>query len=201
MNRVPIGLATCLVAAVTVGCGTVTASQPVTGAATTAAGHAGQTPRTATRGPAQARPTSPGPTSPRPAGTGVPPGCQGAAPGGPILLITTAGNGKTYCVRVGDQVEVQLQGTRSSPWLEPLASSNVLRPVPNGQLSPVAGLTEKWFAGARPGQVFITSIRPPCQGLVMFRKAELEPAYPLPKLYSLRSCTPERRFSVVIMVS
>ena len=49
--------------------------------------------------------------------------------------------------------------------------------------------------------MFITSIRPPCQGLVMFGKTELKPAFPLPKLYSLRSCTPERRFIVVIMVS
>lgn len=190
MNRTSIGLATCLVAAVTAGCGTVTASQPVTGGHTTVGGHTVQTPGTASRGPA----------SPGPAGTGAPLGCRSAVPGGQVLLITMSGNAKTYCVRVGQQVEVQLRGTRSSHWLAPLASSNALRPVPHGELSLVAGLTEEWFTGVRPGQVRITSVRPPCQGSIRKWESGIEPANPLPQVYPLRACAPERRFSVSIVV-
>jgi hypothetical protein len=183
MNRILIGLVTCIVATVTVGCGTVAASQPVTGgqttaaAHTTAAGHTGQAP-----------------------GTGAPSGCHRAAPGGSLLLITMAGNGTTYCMRVGEQVAVQMRGTSSSRWQVPLASSTVLRPVPHGEMSLVAGLTEEWFVGARPGQVLITSVRIPC--LVSKAKWEggLEPTFPLPTAYPRGACVPEQRFSVSIVV-
>jgi hypothetical protein len=198
MNRMPIGLAACLIAAVTAGCGTVTSSQAVTGGpgmAPGATGQAGHTPGTARYGPAGARPASTGP-----AGGGALAGCQGPAPAGQSLLITTASNGKTYCVRVGQQVDVQLRGTRSSPWLGPLASSNVLTAVPNGELSLVAGLTEEWFAGARPGQVIITSVRPPCRVSMPQWKTGIQPAFPVPKSYPLRFCAPEHRFSVSIIV-
>jgi hypothetical protein len=178
---------------VTVGCGTVTASQPVTGSHTTAGGHTGQGTATSTRGPASTPLASSRPS------TGAPFGCQGAAAGGQILSITMASNGKTYCARVGEQVVVRLRGTLSSPWLQPLASSSVLTSVPNGELSLVAGLTEGWFAGARPGQASITSVRPPCQ-VAIPRKPELEPGFPVPESYPLRFCAPERRFSVVIVV-
>jgi hypothetical protein len=189
MNRMLIGLATFLVAAVTVGCGTVAASQPVAGGPTTA-GHTGQTAAAASRGSASARP----------AATGTLAGCQGAAPGGQLLVITMAGNGKTYCMRVGQEVEVQLHGTSSRPWLAPLASSSVLKPVPNGELSLIAGLTEGRFAGARAGQALITSIRPPCKGTIGYSKNKVEPAFPVPTLYPLRSCAPESRFSVTLVV-
>jgi hypothetical protein len=64
MNRMPIGLAACLIGAVTAGCGTVTSSQAVTGGpgmAPGATGQAGHTPGTASHGPAGARPASTGP--------------------------------------------------------------------------------------------------------------------------------------------
>jgi hypothetical protein len=127
-------------------------------------------------------------------------GCRSAVPGGQVLLITMAGDGKTYCVRVSRQVEVQLRGTRSSHWLAPLASSNALRAVPHGELSLVAGLTEEWFTAVRPGQVLITAVRPPCQGSIWKRESGIEPADPLPQVYPLRACAPERRFSVSIVV-
>jgi hypothetical protein len=189
MNRISTGLATLLVAAATAGCGTVTASQPVAGGPTTA-GHTGQAPAAASRGSASARP----------AATGTLAGCQGAAPGGQLLVITMAGNGKTYCMRVGQEVEVQLRGTISSPWLAPLASSSVLKPVPNGELSLIAGLTEGRFAAAQAGQALITSIRPPCKGAIGYSKNELQPAFPLPRTYPLRSCAPDGRFSVTLVV-
>jgi len=193
MIRVSTGLAACLVAGVTAGCGTVTASQPVTGGHATAGGHAGPATATATRGPAGTPPASSRTSA------GAPSGCRGAAAGGQILSITMASNGKTYCARLGEQVVVRLRGTLSSPWLRPLASSSVLTSVPNGELSVVAGLTEGWFAGVRPGQVFITSVRPPCQ-VAIPRKGDLEPGFPVPESYPLRYCAAEPRFSVLIVV-
>ncbi len=149
----------------------------------------------------QRRPTSARPASTGPAG-GEPTTCQDSAAAGQPLLITTASNGKTYCVRVGEQVEVQLRGSVSSMWLEPLASSNVLTPVPNGELSLVAGLTEEFFAAARTGQVLITSVRPPCQFDIPQWKTGggIEPADPVPKTYPLRFCAPAHRLSVSILV-
>ena len=208
MNRVSIGLVTCLVAAVTAGCGTVTASQPVTGGPTTAAGQTGQAPGTAVHGSPAAVHGSPtavhgSPTavaaSRRPAGIGAPSGCQSAVPGGPVLLITMAGNGKSYCVRVGERVVVQLRRTLSARWLAPLASSNALRPVPNGELPLIAGLTEGWFAGARPGQAFITSVQPPCR-VLNEAAGDLQPASSVPTSHPIGICAAEHRFSVLIVV-
>jgi hypothetical protein len=197
MNRMTIGLAACL-AAVTAGCGTVTASQQGAGGHTavpSTTGRTSQTPGTASHGPASARPASTGP-----AGYGLSAGCPGGvSPQG--LVITLAGNGKTYCVRVGEKLDVYLHGTVASMWLEPLASSNVLRPIPNGARSLVQGLTGASFAAARPGQVLITSVRPPCQfGIAQWKQGGIEPAFPLPKTYPLRSCSPQRRFSTTIIV-
>ena len=127
--------------------------------------------------------------------TGAPSGCQ--HPTGNV--VTLASNGKTYCVKVGQKFDVYLRGTVASRWLEPLASSNVIRPVPNGALSLVAGLTGASFAGARPGQVLITSLRPPCAGAIT-QKNEAEPAFPVPKTYPLHACAPQRRFSVTVIV-
>jgi hypothetical protein len=153
--------------------------------------------RTANHGPASARPAGTGPASGGGLGT-----CHGSAAAGQPLLITTASNGKTYCVRVGEQVEVQLRGSVSSMWLEPLASSNVLTPVPNGELSLVAGLTEEFFAAARPGQVLITSVRPPCQfDIPQWKMGGILPDNPVPKTYPLRFCAPAHRLSVSILVT
>jgi len=140
-------------------------------------------------GTVTASPSGGGPTP-----TGVAPSCQQPASG----ALTLASNGKTYCVRVGEHFVVYLRGTVSSPWLAPLASSNVIGRVPDGALSLVAGLTAGSFAGARPGRVLITSIRPPCA--VIIDKNEAQPKGSLPKTYPLRSCVPQRRFSVSIIV-
>ena len=180
------GLAACLLAAVTAGCGTVTASSPGGGAHTTASAVPAAASASATR-PSQA---SGAPN----AGTGLPPDCQLLVNG----ALTLASNGKTYCVRVGEKFEVYLRGTLSSRWLPPLASSNVIVPVPNGAFSLIAGLTAGSFAGARPGRVLITSIRPPCAAITS--RNEAQPKGAVPKTYALQSCAPERRFSVSIIV-
>ena len=165
MNFRSSGLVACLLAAVTAGCGTATASSPAGGAQTTASS------------------------------TGVPSSCQ--HPAGDVL--TLASSGKTYCIKVGEKFDVYLRGTVASRWLAPLASTDAIKPVPNGALSLVAGLTGASFAGARPGQVFITSLRPPCAGAIT-QKNEAEPAFPLPKTYPLHACAPQRRFSVTVIV-
>ena len=56
-------------------------------------------------------------------------------------VITQADSGKTYCVRVGDQVAIILMSTQKNLWLEPLVSSNALEGVPNGAASLVEGAT------------------------------------------------------------
>jgi hypothetical protein len=191
MNLRSTGLAACLVAAATAaaaGCGTVTASSSAGGAQTTTASpvHPSAS-ATATR-----QGSAPGIVN---ASTGAPSSCQ--HPAGEVL--TLASNGKTYCIKVGEKFDVYLRGTVASRWLVPLASSDVIKAAPNGALSLVAGLTGASFAGARPGQVFITSLRPPCAGAIT-QKNEAEPAFPLPKTYPLHACALQRRFSVTVVV-
>jgi hypothetical protein len=77
--------------------------------------------------------------------------------------ITQADSGKTYCVRVGDQVTIILHSTQKNLWLEPLASGNVLDGVPNGAASLVEGATGAWYKATRPGRSVVTSVRPPCR--------------------------------------
>jgi hypothetical protein len=166
-------------AAMTAGCGTVTASPSGGGAHPTAS---------AVHATAGAPPVS----NPAP---GAGSGCQHPA----ARVLTLASNGKTYCVRVGEKFDVYLRGTLASRWLIPLASSDVIRPVPNGGLSLIAGLTGESFAGVRPGQVLITSVRLPCPGLVM-QKSEALPKRPVPRTYRLVACAPQHRFSVSIIV-
>jgi hypothetical protein len=127
--------------------------------------------------------------------TGAPSGCQHPAGG----VVTLASNGKTYCIMVGEKFDVYLRGTVASRWLAPLPSSDAIKPIPNGGFSLIAGLTGASFAGARPGSVFITSLRPPCAGAIT-QKNEAEPAFPVPKTYPLHACAPQRRFIVTVIV-
>ena len=183
-------VAACLVAAVTAGCGTVPASssgggtQPTAMQATVSAGHATVS--------AAATRQSQAPS----AVTATRSGCQHLAADSALTL---ASNSRTYCIGVGEHFSVYLRGTLASRWLVPLASSNVIVGTPNGAMSLIAGLTGASFAGARPGQALITSVRPPCAGS-LGGKNEFEPSGPLPKTYPLHVCAPQRRFSVVIIV-
>jgi hypothetical protein len=181
MNFRSSGVAAGLLAVVVTGCATAPASSPGPGAHPT--------------GPAASATTQTQSPSVVTATTAAPSGCQRSAND----TLTLASNGKTYCVRVGEHFDVYLRGTVASPWLEPLASTNVIVGVPNGALSLVAGLTGASFAGARPGRVLITSLRPPCAGAIT-QKNEAEPKFPLPKTYPLHACAPQRRFSVTVIV-
>ena len=183
MNIRSSAVAAGLLAAVTVGCGTVTASS-------SGGAHPTASPSHAAASATAAKPSQ----APSASNVGARSGCPRPAGG----TLTLARNWKTYCVRVGERFDVYLRGTVASPWLEPLASSNVIKPVPNGALSLVAGLTGESFAGARTGRVFITSVRMPCPGAVV-QKNELEPAGPVPKTYRLAACAPQHRFVVTVM--
>jgi hypothetical protein len=189
MLRISAGLATCLAAVVTVGCGTVPAPHPGSGAHTVV--------------PAKA--TNPG-TQPdvstaRAAGAGPSSGCQSPAPArstAKTLVITLADNAETYCVRVGDKLRVDLRGTDSDLWLRPLVSGNALVAIPGAVTA--GAVTSASFAAVQPGRATMTSVRPPCQVAVSSAKDELEPAFPLPKVYPLRSCPPGHRFSALVIV-
>ena len=187
------GLAACLLAAVTAGCGTVTASSSGGGAHPTVT--AGQATASAAHATASATKQSQAPGAAN-ASTGARSGCQHLADDSTLTL---ASNDRTYCIGVGEHFNVYLRGTQASRWLVPVASSNAIVGAPNGAMSLIAGLTGASFVGARPGQVLITSVRPPCAGSIA-GKNEFEPADPLPKTYPLHECAPQRRFSVTVIV-
>ena len=188
MLRISAGLVICLAAAVTVGCGTVPAPHPGSGAHTVV-------PAKATN-----RGIQPDVSTAGPAGTASS-GCQSPVPArstARTLVITIAGNAETYCVRVGDKLRVDLRGTASNPWLRPLASGDALVPIPGAVTA--GAVTSASFAAVLSGRVTMTSVRPPCQIAVPSRKNELEPAFPLPTVNALKSCPPGHRFSALVIV-
>ena len=192
MPRISAGLVICLAAAVTVGCGTVPAAQSGSGT------HTAVPAKTASHG------TLPDTSTAEPASGGSSSGCQRPAsaparePAAKTFVITLAGNAKTYCVRVGDRLLVDLRGTDSDPWLRPLVSGNALVPMPGAVTAD--GATGASFVAVQPGRVTITSVRPPCQVAVRRIKNEFEPAFPVPMVYPLRSCPPGHRFSALVIV-
>jgi hypothetical protein len=191
--RISAGLVMCVTAAVTVGCGTVPAPASGSGA------HMAVPAKTANHGRQHGASTAGLATA------GSSSGCQSRAPAGirgptaRTLVITLAGNAKTYCVRVGDKLHVDLRGTASDPWLRPLVSGDALAPGPGAVTA--GAVTSASFAAVQPGRVTMTSVRPPCQVAVPSGKNELEPAFPLPKVYPLKSCSPGHRFSALVIVS
>lgn len=172
MHRVSAGLVACLVAAVTAGCGTVQAASSA---------HQAQ------------RSGTPAAT---PAGARGPAGCHRVA-----TAITQADTGKTFCVRVGGTLAVLLRSGDSHLWLRPLASGSALKPAPSGAASLAKGMTGAWFSAVRPGQVLVTSVRPPCEVAIAAAKGGLQPSDSAPRSYPLRFCAPGHRFSVSIVVA
>jgi hypothetical protein len=126
--------------------------------------------------------TAPASGEPAPPNTVVAPAASTGTPARCLrtTTITLAGNGKTYCFRVGQKLDVFLRGTVASMWQEPQVSGNVLRGVPNGALSLVAGLTGASYATVRVGRAVLTSVRSPCP--------------------TGGSCAPDHQFRAVIIV-
>ena len=104
-------------------------------------------------------------------------------------MITQADSGKTYCVRVGDRVTIFMHSTQKDLWRVPLASGNVLKGVPNGAASLIAGATGAWYKAVKPGRSVVTSVRPPCRAVANAART----AYPV------RSCAVKDRFTVTIV--
>ena len=104
-------------------------------------------------------------------------------------VITQADSGKTYCVRVGDQVTVILHSSQKDRWRVPLATGHVLKGAPNGAGALVVGATGAWYKATRPGRSVLTSVRPPCRAV----------ANSAGTAYPVRSCAVKDRFSVTIV--
>jgi hypothetical protein len=191
MHVISAGVVVCMVAAAAVGCGSARASHP--GSAADPAAPA------VTENPAR----NAGVAASGPASTAAPSACQGPAsvePAGQTLLITLAGDEKTYCVRVGDTLQMDLRSTGAGLWLQPLVSGSAVVPIPGAARTLATGVTADSFTAVRPGHVIMTSVRPPCQFTVPRGKGDLEPAFPLPTASPLRDCTPSGRFSASIIV-
>ena len=158
MRGISAGLAAGVIAAVVAGCGTAPASSQGSGARSPGPAATGS------RGTGPGATATPGGTAPATsAGAGAPSGCTPpAAAGLRALTVTLAGNGKTYCLRVGDTIRLYLRGTGQSRWLPPVASSGSLEPRPDPAGMLARGVTGGSFAAVRPGQVLVTSVRPPC---------------------------------------
>jgi len=129
-----------------------------------------------TAGCATARATAPNHPAQRP--------CPGAG-----NVITQADSGKTYCIRVGDQVTVILHSSQKDRWRAPLATGHVLKGVPNGAGALVVGATGAWYKATRPGRSVMTSVRPPCRAV----------ANSAGTAYPVRSCAVKDRFTVTIV--
>ena len=185
-------MAACAVVAFAVGCGTAPAADPLHTAPA----------------PTPARTVNPGQsgTAAGPLGVRVRPACRGAATAGTggtagrTIVITLAGNGKTYCVRAGDTLRVYLAARGTSHWQQPLVSGGGAVVTAPGAGSTPAGGTRGSFAAPRPGRAIMTSVLSPCQYTVPVWKNVIEPANPLPTAYVHRECPPDHRFSAVIIV-
>jgi hypothetical protein len=192
MLRISAGLVICLAAAVTVGCGTVPAP------------HSGSGPRTAVPAKTPSHSAQPDASTAGPASGGSSSGCQSTTSAGireptaKTLVITLAGNAQTYCARIGDRLRVDLRGTDSDPWLRPLASGDALVPIPGAMTA--GAVTSASFAAVQAGRATLTAVRPPCQVAVPLVKNEFEPAFPLPRVYPLKSCALGHRFSALVIV-
>src|ERR1035438_1714078 len=93
--------------------------------------------------------------------------CGGSAkpvPPGGTLTLGSRDNGSTFCLRVGQQVIVYLQGSPAHMWAPIRSDSGALRPAPNGSLMLMRGVTGAAFTAARPGTAHISSARPVCIG-------------------------------------
>src|SRR5215831_14786910 len=145
MHGSSAGVAACAVAAFAVGCGAAPVVEPAHGAP-------GATPtRTVNLGQSDI-------AADGPLGIQARRGCQGttAGPADRTIVITLAGNGRRYCVRVGDKLRVSLSATGTSQWQEPLVSGGGAVVTAPGAASTSAGGTQGSFAAARPGQAIMT---------------------------------------------
>jgi hypothetical protein len=152
------GVLTAAAAAATAGCAS----------AGTTAGHTAAISRATSPGSSQANPASPPPASSPPS----PPDSPGRAfacgappvpaAGDHFLTLTSAQDGKTYCVTLGTNVLVLLKGTPGNKWGLIRAAGSALRPSASGHMTLMIGVTGASFLAVRPGSSVISSTRPVC---------------------------------------
>ena len=94
-----------------------------------------------------------------------------------MLTLSKADNGKTVCVTKGTTVGIYLQGTPARKWQPIRASSPALKPVANGHLTLMIGVTAAFFQAVRTGVVTVSSSLPSCPGR---SGASAPPASPAP---------------------
>lgn len=193
MKGISAGLAACLAAAMAAGCGAVQAAQPGSAAHPTASS------AHPSASPTAARPShTPAGRASVPATDAGLPGCHNPGPTGHTLVITLADNDKTYCLRVGGKLNVDLRDTGSDVWLRPRVSSMALTPI-TGASASATGVTSASFAAVQPGQAAVTSIRPPCR-LAFVPKLVVEPASVILPAYPVQACPAGEGFSASIIV-
>jgi hypothetical protein len=107
-----------------------------------------------------------GPAAPAPSASPSHPvaGCANASPAAhpSKLTITAADNGRSFCVARGTSVTVFLKGAQVRKWSTIRASSTVLQPRANGELTLPIGVTGASFAAVQPGTAIISSGQPAC---------------------------------------
>jgi hypothetical protein len=183
MHGVSQAVAACALATLAVGCGVARAPQ--------SARHVPAPGGTASQASAM------------PAGSGARPRCHKPAPtvrGQRALLVTTAANQRTYCVHVGDKVEVELAASGRGRWLQPVPETAAVTPLRGTLRTHAGGSTVAWFAAARPGQARVAAVQWMCAAPLPPGKGDLEPASPLPRPSPSPRCTASRHFTVLIIV-
>jgi hypothetical protein len=115
--------------------------------------------------PTAAPPTSPG--SPGTGPTASPPvGTCGTtvkpAPTGSVLTLSNRDNADTFCVPVGQQVTIFLNGSPTRLWSTIRSDSSSLGPSVNGRLMLRLGVTGAAFQAVHPGVAHLTSARTVC---------------------------------------
>ena len=88
--------------------------------------------------------------------------CAKPPPAGSTLTLGSRDNGGTYCLRVGQEVIVYLQGSPAHMWAPIRSDSSDVRPRPNGSLMLMRGVTGAAFTAVRPGIAHVISARPVC---------------------------------------
>ncbi|MER6532634.1 hypothetical protein ACWDE0_33680 [Streptomyces sp. 900105755] len=75
--------------------------------------------------------------------------------------LTAADNGSTYCMTVGGQLRLSLDGTRQRPWKAVTASGSALRAA-NAGIVLQPGDASAAYEAVAPGTVTLSSTRPLC---------------------------------------
>ncbi|WP_416982921.1 hypothetical protein [Streptomyces sp. T028] len=99
-------------------------------------------------------------------GAAAPPSSSAAATGEdctatPPAELTTADDGRTFCLTVGGQLRLTLDGTRERPWSTVATTGDVLKPV-NAGIVVLPGDALAAYEAVAAGTTRLTASRPLC---------------------------------------